>query len=268
MYVCVYVLVYELYGTISSRIMNPIIVQQRALYDSLVALADCAMIGKCNMRIDSTKTHKEATYQVVPDTPKLSPFYNAFLITANLDKKKFKVRVEVFRKVLQICHRLSNQEFVQPPAHERTFAFIINKCLSRKTIGIDQLDYRELKSYRSIGRRRKTGVTIRDTLTVKKKKTPKQSLKLKGMEMLFDAAMPTSDTRKAIKANKRDLKSQHHTGGSSKGAGSKPKVPDELKGKKKDTNKGVGSKPEVPDVSKAKSLDQESENMSWGDSEC
>nr|GFC66956.1 hypothetical protein [Tanacetum cinerariifolium] len=67
--------------------------------------------------------------------------------------------------------------------------------------------------------RRQTGVTIRDTPSVTKKKTPEWSLKLKGMEMLSDAAMLETNTRKAIKTSLRDLRSQHHTGGSSEGAG-------------------------------------------------
>nr|GFA23043.1 hypothetical protein [Tanacetum cinerariifolium] len=79
-------------------------------------------------------------------------------------------------------------------------------------------------------RKRQTGVTIRDTPTVTKKKTPAQPLKLKGMEMLLDAAIPAGDIKKAIKAR-------------------------------------AGSKPKVPDVSKAMSSDQESENGSWGESE-
>ncbi|GKE96765.1 hypothetical protein Tco_1581620 [Tanacetum coccineum] len=100
-----------------------------------------------------------------------------------------------------------------------------------------------------------------------KKKTPEQSLKLKGIELLFDAAMFEVETRKAIKASKSGLRYQHQAGGSSEGVGSKPEVPDESKGKTKDTNKRVGSKPEVPDVSKAMSSDHESENESWGKSE-
>ncbi|GJX11403.1 hypothetical protein Tco_0201262 [Tanacetum coccineum] len=60
------------------------IAQQVALDDALVAPDDRDMIGKCNMRIDSTKTQKEATYQVVLDTLKLNPCYNAFLITADV----------------------------------------------------------------------------------------------------------------------------------------------------------------------------------------
>ncbi|GKD51094.1 hypothetical protein Tco_1280070 [Tanacetum coccineum] len=83
------------------------------------------VIGKCNMRIKPTKTQKEATYQVVLETLKLSPCYKAFLITMdvpeiymhqfwftiskikdtssnqfNLDKKKFRIGVEVFHEIL------------------------------------------------------------------------------------------------------------------------------------------------------------------------
>ncbi|GKC30541.1 hypothetical protein Tco_1037835 [Tanacetum coccineum] len=108
------------------------------------------------------------------------------------------------------------------------------------------------------------------------------------MEMLSDAAILVADTKKAIKANKCDFQSQHQTGGSSEGAGSKPVVLDESKGKTKDTNEGSGSKPEVPDESKGKTKDtnegasskpevldvskamssaQESENESWVKSE-
>ncbi|GKE51390.1 hypothetical protein Tco_1486546, partial [Tanacetum coccineum] len=46
----------------------------------------------------------------------------------------------------------------------------------------------------STGRRRQTGVTIRDTPTVTKKKTLDQSLKLKEMEFLSDAAILEADT--------------------------------------------------------------------------
>ncbi|GKC51948.1 hypothetical protein Tco_1074693 [Tanacetum coccineum] len=81
-----------------------------------------------------------------------------------LDKKKCTIDVEVFRDILQICPRLPNQEFDAPPSDEeivtfikelrhkgdiksvtevvvdqmhqpwRTFATIINRCLSRKTL--------------------------------------------------------------------------------------------------------------------------------------
>ncbi|GJR74585.1 hypothetical protein Tco_0086950 [Tanacetum coccineum] len=126
--------------------------------------------------------------------------------------------------------------------------------------------HEHLVTERPTERIKQTGVTIRDTPTVTKKKTLEQSLKLKGMEMLSNAAMLAANTKKAIKASKRDSRSHHQSGGSSEGAGSKPEVLDELKSKTKDTNEGADLKQEVSDVSKAMSSDQESKNESWGDS--
>ncbi|GKD60152.1 hypothetical protein Tco_1297661 [Tanacetum coccineum] len=41
-----------------------------------------------------------------------------------LDKKKYRIGVEVFCKVLQIYPRLPNQEFVEPPSHDEMVTFI------------------------------------------------------------------------------------------------------------------------------------------------
>ncbi|GKA42712.1 hypothetical protein Tco_0735372 [Tanacetum coccineum] len=340
--------------------MNLLITQQCALDDALVAPKDRSMIGKCNMRIEPTKTQKEAMYQVVMDTLKVFPCYKAFLVTDDipeiymhqfwftiskikeslsykfqLDKKKFKVGVEVFHEVLQIFPRLPNQEFVKPPSYEEIVTFIkelgyigelesITKMFTKaiiqhfiskdKTISVrnnlfmhgikndnvlgilkfvskyeENQVYRKpildvmlskevtkTKAYKTYlafatrnairkkARKRTTthikecsliadnniipndpdvalelAKSIRrtkvedqeaanlDTPTVTKKKTPEQSLKLKGMEMLLDAAMLASNTKKAIKASKCDFRPQHQTGGSSEGAGSKPEVPNE-----------------------------------------
>ncbi|GJV72142.1 hypothetical protein Tco_1492137 [Tanacetum coccineum] len=136
-------------GLSENKIMNPVTAQQVAPDNALVAIEDRVKIGKCNMRIDPTKTQKEATYQVVLDTLSLSPCYNAFLITADvpkiymhqfwftiskikdtssyqfkLDKNKYKIRAEVFHEVLQICPRRPNQEFNEPPSHDEIVTFI------------------------------------------------------------------------------------------------------------------------------------------------
>ncbi|GKA49557.1 hypothetical protein Tco_0742630, partial [Tanacetum coccineum] len=134
--------------------MNPIAAQQVALDNALAAPENRVKIGICNMRIDPRKTPKEPTYQVVLDALALSPFYTAFLITI----------------YATICLRLSNQEFVVPPSSDpkivsfikelgyigdidfvtkvytdhmhqpwRTFAAIINVCLSGKTAGLDKI---------------------------------------------------------------------------------------------------------------------------------
>nr|GEY28407.1 hypothetical protein [Tanacetum cinerariifolium] len=91
----------------------------------------------------------------------------------------------------------------------------------------------------------KTGVMIKDTPTVTNKKTPEQSLKLEGMEMLSDAAMLEVDTRKEMKDSLCYLISQHHTSGSSEGASITPEVPNEPQAKSTNTNERVGITPEA-----------------------
>ncbi|GKD76214.1 hypothetical protein Tco_1334496 [Tanacetum coccineum] len=152
--------------------MNPVATQQVALDNSLVGPEKRLKIEKCNARIAFNKPQREETYQVTLDTLKLSPCYPAFLITAEvaeLDKKKFQVDTEVFRKILQICPRLHNHDFVEPHSEEelvtfiqelgysgkydmlsaihtdqmhqpwRIFTTIINRCIRGKTTGLDRL---------------------------------------------------------------------------------------------------------------------------------
>ncbi|GJZ93436.1 retrovirus-related pol polyprotein from transposon TNT 1-94 [Tanacetum coccineum] len=323
-----------------NKIMNPLIVQQCALDDALVAHDNHAIIGKCKMRIEPTKTQKEVTYQVALDALKLTTYYKAFLATVGVP--------DIY------MHQVRNQEFVEPPTHEETVSFIkelgyqgelesitkmhidhmsqpcrilplssTDASLGKQVYGMlildvlvskEMMESKAYKTYLDLATRkvipkevrksttahiketsltaddniisedpnttlelvksiskteaeeqeatRLTGVTIKDTPTETKKKIPEKSLKLKGMEIISDAAMLAANIKKAIQATKRDFRSQHRTGGSSEGAGSKPEVPDESKGKTKDINEGVGSKLEVPDVS----TDQESKYESWGDS--
>ncbi|GJY96537.1 hypothetical protein Tco_0513447 [Tanacetum coccineum] len=100
--------------------------QQVTLDNALVAHENQVQIGKCNVRINPTKTPKEPTYQVVLDSLALSYLYPAFLITAEfkLDKKKCTTDVEVFRDIFQICPRVLNQEFDAPPSDEENITFI------------------------------------------------------------------------------------------------------------------------------------------------
>nr|GEV77946.1 retrovirus-related Pol polyprotein from transposon TNT 1-94 [Tanacetum cinerariifolium] len=56
------------------EIINPLVAQQVALDDALVAPDNRVVIGKCNIRIEPTKTQKEATYQVALDTLKQQVF--------------------------------------------------------------------------------------------------------------------------------------------------------------------------------------------------
>ncbi|GKF46126.1 hypothetical protein Tco_0135928, partial [Tanacetum coccineum] len=64
--------------------MNPVATQQVALDNSLVAPEKRLKIEKCNARIAFSKSQREETYQVTLDALKISPFYLAFLITAEV----------------------------------------------------------------------------------------------------------------------------------------------------------------------------------------
>ncbi|GJW08646.1 hypothetical protein Tco_1571069, partial [Tanacetum coccineum] len=166
--------------------------QQQALDDALVPREQRLTIGSCNYRLSTTFKPKEPTFQVALDVLSLTPFYQAFLITASvpaiymqefwntasyhkhtirfkMNKKSYSFDLDTFRNILQICPKLPGQHFVDTPFEEdilafmrelgysgtikllsdvkvdllpqpwRTFATIINKCLSGKVTGIDTL---------------------------------------------------------------------------------------------------------------------------------
>ncbi|GJR64532.1 hypothetical protein Tco_0010597 [Tanacetum coccineum] len=161
------------------------IADQIALDDALVAPADRLKIGKCNLRLRSDVTSKEATLQVAYDVLKLTPFYKAFQVSADvpeiymqefwatayvhnrsvrfkMNNKKHILNLDQFRDILQICPKVGNKKFEEPPLEKeilaflaslghsgeirkitdvnvnklhqpwRSFAAIINKCLSGK----------------------------------------------------------------------------------------------------------------------------------------
>nr|GEW95213.1 hypothetical protein [Tanacetum cinerariifolium] len=172
--------------------MDTTIDQQVATNEALVPHARRLRIGRSNFRLLSDISFKESTLQLVYDVLRLTPFFKAFLVTADvpkiymhefwgtatvhhhsirfkMDNKKHIVNQESFREMLHICLRLPGQLFVEPPFEEeilaflrflghseairrltdvninklhqpwRSFAAIINKCLTRKSSGYDSL---------------------------------------------------------------------------------------------------------------------------------
>ncbi|GJX80052.1 hypothetical protein Tco_0328201 [Tanacetum coccineum] len=109
--------------------------QQFTLDNALISLEKQVKIGKCNMRIDPAKTQKEPTYQVVLDALALTTCYPAFFITIDvleiymqqfwftinrkysttykfkIDKKSYRIDIEVFIEIFHICLRLPNKDF-------------------------------------------------------------------------------------------------------------------------------------------------------------
>ncbi|GKB96920.1 hypothetical protein Tco_0983057 [Tanacetum coccineum] len=167
-------------------------VENMVLDDALVALENRLKIGKSNLRLSLNLKSKEPTLQVVLDALKLTPFYNAFEISADvpeiymqefwvtvtrhhsslrfkLNGKSHTLNVDTFRDMLQICPKLPGLKFEEPPLEEdilsfirdlghtgeikflsdvnvnhmhqpwRSFAALINKCLSKKTTSLESL---------------------------------------------------------------------------------------------------------------------------------
>ncbi|GKF99936.1 hypothetical protein Tco_0301627, partial [Tanacetum coccineum] len=99
-----------------------------AIDNALVALEKRLNIEKCNARIEFSKPQREDTYQATLDAL-ISPCYPAFLITA---------------EVPEICPRLPNQDFVEPPPEEEMVPFIkeleyTGKCDMLSEIHIDHM---------------------------------------------------------------------------------------------------------------------------------
>ncbi|GJR62816.1 hypothetical protein Tco_1504978 [Tanacetum coccineum] len=140
--------------------------QQKALDDDLVA--------PTNHALKLTSFYKE--FEITADVPEI--YMQEFWVTASrhhsslhfkMNGKSHAVNVDNFRDMLQICPKLPGQKFKDPPVEEeilsfirdlghtgeikvlsdvnvnhmhqpwRSFAAIINKCLSEKTTGLESL---------------------------------------------------------------------------------------------------------------------------------
>nr|GEX27819.1 retrovirus-related Pol polyprotein from transposon TNT 1-94 [Tanacetum cinerariifolium] len=100
-----------------------------------------------NFRLLLDISSKESTLQLVYDVLRLTPFFKAFLVTADvleiymqefwatatvhhhsirfkMDNKKHIVNLESFREMLHVCPRLPGQSFVEPPFKEEILTFL------------------------------------------------------------------------------------------------------------------------------------------------
>ncbi|GKA49774.1 hypothetical protein Tco_0742847 [Tanacetum coccineum] len=281
--------------------------KQVALDEKLVPSNDIVKIRNSNLIIDPSITQREETFQVVLDILKNTPSYNAFLISADV------LEIYMQQRILDISPKVENQEFNKPPSSDtlreflrelgykgklannlkmyvdhmhqpwRTFAAIINRCLSGKILSNGrlhlqyQIDNRQTKvrrreimryprftkaiihhfmsQHKSISKREGSpyhtiaddgllerlmfinkgdlyqanwqkdtiAVVIQEPPSVLVKQAQKSSRKLKGIELLSDAAQFEIDTQKAIKASKHLVE----------GAGTLPEVPNESEDRSK-----------------------------------
>ncbi|GJV42775.1 hypothetical protein Tco_1421215 [Tanacetum coccineum] len=114
------------------------------------------------MRLKTDIKPKEATFQVVLDALALTPFYQAFLITAEvpaiymqefwatvsvhklsirftISKKKVSLDVDIFIEILQFCPKIPGQEFEDLPLEHNILSFIRDLGHSRDIIHLSDV---------------------------------------------------------------------------------------------------------------------------------
>nr|GEX16724.1 hypothetical protein [Tanacetum cinerariifolium] len=279
--------------TTLSRIITSITAQQTKLDLELVPKKNRLNIGKCNGRIPRGFKPKEETFQVVLDALALTPCYPAFVITADvpevyihqfwnsiykhhdfyifkIDKKKrFKLTLEVFRDIFQICPRIEDQDFNTLPYEEDTVSFL------------RELDHtEESKAYKTylgyttgtvppkVSRKfKKASPSKKDSVPepadeehVQKGKRVKRSAKKYSTTPTTDLT-EEAQMKEVRKKSLRDFYKSHPSGS---GLVAK-KPPSVEKITPSVTSKGTGDKLGVPDVTKDKSTESESE--SWRNDE-
>ncbi|GJX72306.1 hypothetical protein Tco_0309477 [Tanacetum coccineum] len=163
--------------------MNTTQAQQKALEDALVALADCLEFEKCNMRLKTDIKSKEATFQVVLDTLALTPFYQAFPITADfpaiymkefwatvsvhkpsirfaINKKKVSLDVDIFREILQFGPEIQEQEFEDLLLEQDILSFIKDLRHTRDITYLTDIENKDAKKTNNMSYPRFTKIII------------------------------------------------------------------------------------------------------------
>nr|GEU63877.1 hypothetical protein [Tanacetum cinerariifolium] len=103
--------------------MDTTINQQVAMYEALVPHARRLRVGESNFCLLSNISSKESTLQLVYDVLRLTPFFKAFLVTADV----LKIYMQEFWATAIVHHhflRLPGQAFVEPPFEEEILAFL------------------------------------------------------------------------------------------------------------------------------------------------
>nr|GEU51550.1 hypothetical protein [Tanacetum cinerariifolium] len=262
--------------------------------EALVPHAKRLRIGRSNFRLLSDIKSKESTLQLVYYVMRLTPFFKAFLVTADvpkiymqefwatatvyhysirfkMDTKKHIVNLESFREIT-VIRKLTDVNINKLHQPWRSFAAIINKCLTGKSSGYDSLWLNTKIQRRAmrciiLGSRRLSSTTLclrillfqgetrssSDTTitpptaaagprltTSEKGKQEAKAFKAKSLSALSEVAITEAQQLKL--ATKRSLQQTHISQVSCSGA-----------------DEGTGSIPRVPDVP----TDESEEEISW-----
>nr|GEZ81031.1 hypothetical protein [Tanacetum cinerariifolium] len=108
--------------------MDTTIDQQVEMDEALVPHACRLRIGRSNFSLLSDISSKESTLQLVYDVVRLTPFFKAFLVPADVSK----IYIGAIRRLTDVNINKLHQPW-------RSFSAIINKCLTGKSSGYDIL---------------------------------------------------------------------------------------------------------------------------------
>ncbi|GJX77792.1 hypothetical protein Tco_0324603 [Tanacetum coccineum] len=194
--------------------------QQKGLDDALVAPENCLKIGKCNQRLSRTLKSNQPTIHVALDALKLTPFYNAFKIFPKLPGQKFEdppFEEEILSLIRDLGHTgeikvLSDVNVNHLHQPWRSFAAIINKCLSGKTTTLESVCLSRAQIPKGV-------------IPAKKKQSATKS---KGLMVLSEVSLTEAEQMKiALERSKIQTHSSHASGlGADEGTGITPGVPD------------------------------------------
>nr|GEX17514.1 retrovirus-related Pol polyprotein from transposon TNT 1-94 [Tanacetum cinerariifolium] len=211
-------------------------------YRALVPHASQLRIRKSNFRLRSDITSKKSTLQVVYDVLRLTPFYKAFLVTADvpeiymqefwatgtvhhhsicfkMNNKKCIINLEYFMEMMHICPRIPNQTFDELSFKEEILTFQRylghNGEIKKITDGTTVLGAAPPKTKVSV---RKTQSSSDTTMppptatgtrlsTSSKGKQPDKSSKAKGLSVLSEVALTEAEQIKL--ATIRSLQQTH-----------------------------------------------------------
>nr|GEY57105.1 hypothetical protein [Tanacetum cinerariifolium] len=264
--------------------MATTIEQQVTMDEALVPSTQRLRIGRRNFRLPSDIQSKESTLQLVYNVLRRCPFFK-------MNNKKNIVNLESFRDMLHICPRIPGQSFDELPFEEailhfirflghnatirtltdvninklyqpwRSFAAIINKCLTGKSSGYDSfwlsqaqiLDDFLFSTIKMVSRHQNTqqyGAMLPIELT------NDEIRNIKAYKEYY--AFATEEAAPKPKASAKRKRSDSDTSITPPTATATPKPTSGGSG----TNEGTGSKPGVPDVPTDESEEELSLNSS------
>nr|GEX02006.1 hypothetical protein [Tanacetum cinerariifolium] len=269
----------QVYDLTEQETMDTTIDQQVARDEALVPHVKRLRIGRRNFCLLSDIKSKESTLQLVYDVLRLTPFFKAILVTADvlkiymqefwatatvhhhsirfkMENKKHIINLESFREIKAI-KRLTDVNINKLHQPWRSFVAIINKCLTGKSSGYDSLRWntkiqrKAMRCLSSVHKGYHPPLHVKGSVYSKEEQGPRlttsekgkqaaKASKAKSLSALSEVAMTEAQQLKL--ATKRSLQQTHISQAIGSGA-----------------DEGTGTLPGVPDVP----TDEPEEDISW-----